>query len=64
MKLLRIKNIMFPFLSSAESQGVIAAGIFLILMFIMIAIVFSEHLHPNSDFPHNKVKIFVPKKKF
>ncbi|UJR36439.1 hypothetical protein I4U23_029162 [Adineta vaga] len=38
----------------AESQGVIAAGIFLILMFIMIAIVFSEHLHPQSDFPHNK----------
>ncbi|CAF4457047.1 unnamed protein product, partial [Rotaria sp. Silwood2] len=38
----------------AESQGVIAAGIFLILMFIMIAIVFSEHLHPKSDFPHNK----------
>ncbi|CAF4606399.1 unnamed protein product, partial [Rotaria sp. Silwood1] len=38
----------------AESQGVLAAGIFLILMFIMIAIVFSEHLHPASDFPHNK----------
>ncbi|CAF0917570.1 unnamed protein product [Rotaria sordida] len=38
----------------AESQGVIAAGIFLILMFIMIAIVFSEHLHPESVFPHNK----------
>jgi hypothetical protein len=45
--------------SSAESQGVIAAGIFLILMFIMIAIVFSEHLHPQSDFPHNKVKEFL-----
>jgi hypothetical protein len=27
-------------------------------MFIMIAIVFSEHLHPQSDFPHNKVNIF------
>ena len=40
---------------SAESQGVVAASIFLILMFIMIAIVFSEHLHPQSDFPHNKV---------
>ncbi|CAF0838664.1 unnamed protein product [Rotaria sordida] len=38
----------------AESQSVIAADIFLILMFIMIAIVFSEHLHPQSDFPHNK----------
>ncbi|CAF1588952.1 unnamed protein product, partial [Adineta ricciae] len=38
----------------AESQGVIAAGMFLILMFIMIAIVFSEHFHPHSDFPHNK----------
>ncbi|CAF1057447.1 unnamed protein product [Rotaria sordida] len=38
----------------AESQGVLAAGIFLILMFIMIAIVFSEHLHPESVFPHNK----------
>ncbi|CAF1275289.1 unnamed protein product [Rotaria sordida] len=32
----------------AESQGVLAAGIFLILMFIMIAIVFSEHLHPET----------------
>lgn len=38
----------------AESQGVIAAGIFLTLMFIMIAVVFSEHFHPESDFPHNK----------
>jgi hypothetical protein len=45
--------------SSAESQGVIAAGIFLILMFIMIAIVFSEHLHPRSVFPHNKVTTFI-----
>ncbi|UJR09659.1 hypothetical protein I4U23_013893 [Adineta vaga] len=38
----------------AESQGVIAAGIFLVLMFVMIAIVFSEHLHPESDFPNHK----------
>ena len=42
--------------SSVESQGVIAAGIFLILMFIMIAIVFSEHLHPQSDFLGKKNK--------
>lgn len=41
---------------SPESQGVVAACIFLVLMFIMIAIVFSEHLHPQSDFPHNKVR--------
>ncbi|CAM4778810.1 unnamed protein product [Rotaria magnacalcarata] len=38
----------------AESQGVLAAGIFLVLMFIMIAVVFSEHLHPASVFPHKK----------
>ncbi|CAF5123650.1 unnamed protein product, partial [Rotaria magnacalcarata] len=38
----------------AESQGVLAAGIFLVLMFIMIAVVFSEHLHPTSVFPHKK----------
>jgi hypothetical protein len=52
-----LKNSHFSF--SAESQGVIAAGIFLVLMFIMIAVVFSEHLHPESDFPHNKVKLFL-----
>ena len=40
---------------SAESQGVIAASIFLVLMFVMIAVVFAEHLHPESVFPHNKV---------
>lgn len=33
----------------------IAAGVFLVLMFVMIAVVFAEHLHPESDFPHNKV---------
>jgi len=36
---------------------VIGAGIFLTLMFIMIAVVFSEHFHPESDFPHNKVEV-------
>ncbi len=41
----------------------IAAGVFLILMFIMIAIVFSQHLHPQSAFPHNKVKNFLSKNK-
>jgi UDP-N-acetylglucosamine--dolichyl-phosphate N-acetylglucosaminephosphotransferase len=30
-------------------------------MFIMIAIVFSEHLHPQSNFPHNKVNNFFNK---
>ncbi|CAF1262987.1 unnamed protein product [Adineta steineri] len=38
----------------AESQGVIAAGIFLVLMFIMIAVVFAEHLHPEGVFPNHK----------
>ncbi|CAF1430149.1 unnamed protein product, partial [Didymodactylos carnosus] len=37
-----------------EAQGVLSGGVFLIAMFLMIAIVFSEHLHPGSDFPHNK----------
>ena len=48
------------FCSSAESQGVVAASIFLVIMFIMIAVVFAEHLHPESDFPHNKVITFLP----
>jgi hypothetical protein len=30
-------------------------------MFIMIAVVFAEHLHPESDFPHNKVIILMTK---
>jgi UDP-N-acetylglucosamine--dolichyl-phosphate N-acetylglucosaminephosphotransferase len=42
---------------------VIAAGIFLVLMFIMIAVVFSEHLHPQSDFPHNKVICLMNRRK-
>jgi hypothetical protein len=56
--LIKSEILITKFYFSAESQGVIAAGVFLVLMFIMIAIVFSEHLRPESDFPHNKVDIF------